>query len=299
MNPRRGSQDKRPWRDLDLTAITGQTIEKRHVHEVYLGETVVPYATLDPLKAVLPLRRDATSLPTEDGGIGGVYLGGLERRMRERWQTISGVWEEHRARANRLTLLGQIDYLHKLSSQLDWQRNSDGRPVRVVQTEAGQPTAALLPDDHALVDSTLYWITCQNVEEAYYLLALINSDTLYAAVQPLMAKGQFGARHLHKQLWKLPIPEYDGREALHGEIAAAGEAPASKQPWTAALTSPVSNSRKGPQARAGGWEIPGPILGHAGRAFAVGDDVDFGAVVSHSNLRTSPPRPPLHMVERG
>ncbi len=224
VNPRRGSQDKRPWRDLDLTAITGQTIEKRHVHEVYLGETVVPYATLDPLKAVLPLRRDATSLPTEDGGIGGVYLGGLERRMRERWQTISGVWEEHRARANRLTLLGQIDYLHKLSSQLDWQRNSDGRPVRVVQTEAGQPTAALLPDDHALVDSTLYWITCQNVEEAYYLLALINSDTLYAAVQPLMAKGQFGARHLHKQLWKLPIPEYDGREALHGEIAAAGAA---------------------------------------------------------------------------
>ena len=106
VNPRRGSQDKRPWRDLDLTAITGQTIEKRHVHEVYLGETVVPYATLDPLKAVLPLRRDATSLPTEDGGIGGVYLGGLERRMRERWQTISGVWEEHRARANRLTLSG-------------------------------------------------------------------------------------------------------------------------------------------------------------------------------------------------
>ena len=77
-----------------------------------------------------------------------------------------------------------------------------------------------------LVDETLYWITCQSVQEAYYLLAIINSATLYEAATPLMAKGQFGARHLHKQLWKLPIPEYDGTEALHGEIAAAGAAAA-------------------------------------------------------------------------
>ncbi len=224
--PRRGSQDKRPWRDLDLTAIEGQTIETQHVYDVYLGETVVPYATLDPLQAVLPLRRGDTSLPADDGGSGGVRLGGLERRMRERWQIISDLWEQHRARANKLNLLGQLDYLHKLSSQLEWQRNPDERPVRVVQTEAGQPTAALLPHNHALVDSTLYWITCKNVQEAYYLLALINSATLYEAAIPLMAKGQFGARHLHKQLWKLPIPEYDGNEALHGEIAAAGEAAA-------------------------------------------------------------------------
>ena len=96
-----------------------------------------------------------------------------------------------------------------------------------MQTEAGQPTAALLPNDNdAVVDDTLYWITCQSVQEAYYLLALINSATLYEAAIPLMAKGQFGARHLHKQLWKLPIPEYDATDALHVEIAEAGAAAA-------------------------------------------------------------------------
>ena len=42
VNPRRGKQDKRPWRDLGLTALTGQTIETQHVYDVYLGETVVP-----------------------------------------------------------------------------------------------------------------------------------------------------------------------------------------------------------------------------------------------------------------
>ena len=41
-----------------------------------------------------------------------------------------------------------------------------------------------------------------------------------------MPKGQFGARHLHKHLWKLPIPEFDAGEELHAEIAAAGKAAA-------------------------------------------------------------------------
>ena len=34
--------------------------------------------------------------------------------------------------------------------------------------------------------------------EAYYLLAIINSDALYEAVTPLMPKGQFGSRDLDK-----------------------------------------------------------------------------------------------------
>ena len=74
-----------------------------------------------------------------------------------------------------------------------------------------------------MVDYTLFWVECKNTEEANYLLAIINSDALYESVQPLMAKGQFGARHLQKHLWKLPIPEYDPKQKLHVVIARAGE----------------------------------------------------------------------------
>ena len=41
-----------------------------------------------------------------------------------------------------------------------------------------------------------------------------------------MPKGQFGARHLHKHLWKLPIPEFDADDPLHVEISEAGRAAA-------------------------------------------------------------------------
>ena len=222
VNPRRGGLDKAPWKDLDLTAITGQTVEDIHLFDVHLGETVVPYATLEPLKALLPLKQGDNAIPAQVGGTGGISLGGLESRMRGRWQTISNLWETNKAPANRLNLLGQVDYLRKLSSQLEWQKNTDNRPVRIAYSSSGAPTAALVSNDQILIDYTLFWISCKSETEADYLLAIINSDTLFENVKPLMPKGLFGARHVQKHLWKLPIPEFDPNEALHNEIAAAG-----------------------------------------------------------------------------
>ena len=206
VNPRRGSQDKDPWKNLDLTVITNQTVESEHLFDVHLGETLVPYATLEPLKALLPLKRCDVAIPADADGVEGIRLGGLDRRMRDRWQIIGGLWDSNKAAATRLNLLGQLDYIHKLSYQLEWQQNPGERPIKVVYPKAGQPTAALFQDDKALVDVTLYWVSCSSVEEAFFLLAVINSLALYNAVELFMSKGQFGARDLHKQLWKLPIP---------------------------------------------------------------------------------------------
>ena len=223
VNPRRGSQDKKPWRNLDLTAITAQTIETQHVFDIHLGETVIPYVTLAPLKAILPVRREDRELPADENGVGGIRIGGLERRMRDRWQTISGLWEENKQSHNKLDLLANLDHYGKLSSQLKWQQNPNDRPTRVVYTTSGEPTAALIPDD-AIVDHVLYWVSCKDTQEASYLLAIINSYALYEAVAPLMPKGQFGARHLHKHLWKLPIPEFDPINPVHMRVSKAGEA---------------------------------------------------------------------------
>ncbi len=54
------------------------------------------------------------------------------------------------------------------------------------------------------------------------MLAIINSDALQQAVTPLMSRGSFGARDLHRHLWKLPIPEFDPIQKLHAAIADAG-----------------------------------------------------------------------------
>ena len=227
VNPRRGSQDKKPWRDIDLTAISQKTIESRHQFDIYLGETVAPYVILDPLQALLPVRRGSSELPTDINGTGGVHMGTLDRRMRERWEAVSRLWEQYKSPVNKLNLIGQFDYWGHLSAQLKWRHQPGERSIRIVYTKSGEPTAAIIHDNDSIIDHKLFWVPCKSIEEANYLLAIINSDTLYKAVQPLMPKGQFGARDVQKHLWKLPIPEYDPEQKLHVRISQAGERAAS------------------------------------------------------------------------
>ena len=227
VNPRRGSLHKEPWKSLDLTAITGQTVESTHLFDVHLGETVVPYATLEPLKVLLPLRRNDSTILVDPDGIGGVRLSGLGRRMRGRWRTISDLWEKNKAAATALDLLEQLDYMHKWESQVGGRRDHGQGPVRVVYSKAGEPTAALLRDDAAIIDHLLFWVTCKNEGEAYYLLAIINSRTPATAVNKYTTANWAGnTRDLHKHLWKLPIPEFDDSDPLHLGISRAGEAAA-------------------------------------------------------------------------
>ena len=222
VNPRRGSQDKEPWRSLDLAEITSQTVELQHVYDVHLGATLVPYATLRPLKAVLPMRVSDSQIPADESGVGGIRIGGLERRMRDRWRIVSRLWEENKSAANKMDILDQLDYYGKLSAQLDWQSDPSERTVRVVYSGWGAPTAALLHDDDAIVDYKLFWIACKDVQEAHYLLSIINSDALFNMVIPLMSKGQFGARDLQKHLWKLPVAGFNPDDPLHIEVSEAG-----------------------------------------------------------------------------
>ena len=223
VNPRRGSQDKQPWRSLDLTEITSQTVELQHVYDVHLGETLVPYATLNPLKAVLPLRASDGQIPSDDSGVGGIRIGGLERRMWDRWRIVSRLWEGEKSAANKMDLLGQLDYYGKLSAQLDWRRNPGERPVRVLYSGWGAPTAALLHDDDAIVDYKLFWVACRNRGEANYLLSVINSDALAERVNKYTTPNWAGnTRDLQKHLWKLAIPLFNPDDPLHLELSKAG-----------------------------------------------------------------------------
>ena len=224
--PRRGSQDNSPWKDLNLDLITGDTLGEENAFDVHLGETVVPYVTLAPLKALLPVKQGERELPTDEDGVGGINLDELERGMRHRWQIVNALWEENKSPNSKLNLLGQINYYGKLSSQLRWQRSPGQRPFRIVYSAAGRATAAVVHDDKAIVDGKLFWVTCKNMQEAHYLVAIINSAALYEAVQPLMTRGQFGPRDLQEHLWKLPIPEFDADDPLHTAIAEAGAAAA-------------------------------------------------------------------------
>ncbi|MDE2935685.1 MAG: N-6 DNA methylase [Chloroflexota bacterium] len=217
--PRRGTYDREPWKSLDLAELTGLTIESDAIFEIQLGETLAPYCRLNPLRAFLPIG-NSRQLALDGDSPGGVDPFSLPRRARTRWQKMAELWDRHKTQKNSLALAGQIDYYGKLSAQLDWVRANRKESIRVVYAGIGRPTAAVLEDPETIVDTSVYWIPCDGMEEARYLLGVINSRELENAVIPLVTPSRFGkVRNLHKHLWRLPIPTFDEGIELHAEIA--------------------------------------------------------------------------------
>ena len=93
----------------------------------------------------------------------------------------------------------------------------------MIYAKAGHTTAAIPGDHKAFVENVLLLIACKDIGEANYFLVIIRSEALYAAATPLMNKGLFGTRDLHKHLWKLPILEFDVGNPLRWEVAEASE----------------------------------------------------------------------------
>ena len=221
-----------------------------NLFDVYLGECIAPYVALTPAKAVLPVSKATMVMPLdhsdcpEDAKTGKVKHIAcrvdtleLDARMQYRWPVMESLWDANKGKNDDKSLIQRLNFNRSLTTQLRWMRRmmsnldetQDILPVRIAYAAAGRPTAALIENNQAIIDYKCFQVSCKNLSEAYYLLAIINSITLETSAIPFRPKGLFGERDLQKHLWKLPIPGFDGANGLHVRLselgmAAAGEA---------------------------------------------------------------------------
>ena len=222
VKPRIGNQDKMNY-EGQLNQLEG-VVSNDNLFDVYLGECIAQYVALDPLKAALPVHRPTMTMPLSHDDCEGnkhdtcrLEVTELHSTMQRRWNNAAEMFREAHKNQAIKDLYSNLNHLNKLTSQLAYLQGAitgDGT-VRVAYTQAGQPTAAVIRDSNAIMDRKLYQIICQSENEAYYVLAVINSEELAAAAATFMTKGQYGARDFEKHGWKLPIPRYDPSDPLH------------------------------------------------------------------------------------
>ena len=228
VKPRLGSQDNYKY-EGKLNLLEG-VVSNDHIFDVYLGETVAPYVALDPLKAVLPVHRPTMTMPVNHDDCDNKHdkcrleVSELHHTMQQRWNATADMYREvHTAQVIK-DLYNRLNHQKILSRQLEYLQDAiagDGA-TRVAYTTQGEPTAALVKDDHSVLDHKLFQMTCQSDDEAHYLLAIINSGAFTTAAETFMTKGLYGARDFHKHGWKLPIPRYDNGDPLHTNLSKLG-----------------------------------------------------------------------------
>lgn len=202
---RRSTQEKEPWKSVPTLKYP---VEESFLRLVHLGETVLPYRTLESLHAVVPISASGDRILNPDEF-------GAYPALEAFWGAAQDLWDEHKKQSDESTLLERIDFHGQLSAQL---------PVaaqRVVYTKAGKIAAARVVDSSAVIDHKLYWASVSSEAEGRYLVGLLNSSAIRKESVPLQALGLFGARDLDKNVFTLPIRAYDPGNELHGQLASA------------------------------------------------------------------------------
>lgn len=201
---KRSAEEKAPWKPLD--ALTG-VIEDSFLRPTVVGGDILPFRLREPAMFVVPYDERSQSL-VEDDGID-AYPG-----LAAWWEAGTEVWQRHGK--STLTLLQQADTMNKLRQQFPIP------PYRVVYGASGMHlSAAVLTDRRAVVEHGAYWGAARSLDEADFLVAVMNAPSLTAMTRPFMSYGK-DERHIDSAVWNIPIPLYDADNPHHVEIRDLG-----------------------------------------------------------------------------
>jgi hypothetical protein len=209
-----GKHDKRPWRDVEPPR---GPVEEAFLRPTLLGENLAPFRLLEPALAVIPMDERGYLLTVEAARAEGAP------RLADWLVTCEARWAQHASRdgdgALKMGVAERLNHMKGLSSQFP---QSD---LRVAYSASGSiMAAAILTDSRIIIEHKAYWTLARSAAEARYLIGVLNAETCRERIADKQSKGQGGARDFDNLIWELPIPEYDGRNALHRRIAAlAGE----------------------------------------------------------------------------
>lgn len=225
-DPRAIEEAKPPYQDVKMSG----NVEARFIYSTLLSTDLLPFGHLGYRMVVLPVQRDAGRyrvLDSDEAAAEGyVHLAQwLERVQVE--------WVRHRAaKATKLSALDWLDYRHKLTSQVPLTG------YRIIYNVSGTfPAAAVvtgpMPPVHAggqsvnsngfLTDYVTYSFESTDPMPPFYLAAVFNAPRTSHLVQPMQARGLWGARHICKKVLDLPIPQFEAGDKAHVRLAELGQ----------------------------------------------------------------------------
>jgi hypothetical protein len=218
---------KEPWKDVILSG----EIEKAFIFVTVTGKYVLPFKA-QFLPIVLPIEKDAREFNLfsskelrKDGKL----------KMANWLDEAANAWRKHATKTSLKNFPEPMDRVNYHNGLLLQKQN-----IRyfVIYTGSGTHIAAAVIDSRTLPDLDIgktkispsgfvadyktYWFGTNNADEAYYIAAILNSQTLDQMIKPHQSRGKFGPRDICRLPFELNFPQYDPKNKTHKEIASLG-----------------------------------------------------------------------------
>ncbi len=213
------------WKGLVLKG----NVESRFLYATLLSTDLMPFGHFDYRLVVLPIEPTGTgyALVTAEEAQerGFINLANWLRVVQEEWEERRG------AKAERMDVLEYLDYYKKLTTQ-----NPQAK-YRVVYPTSATYLCACVVEDKPIVfeiggqelkatgfaaDTVTYCLETDQADEAHYVTAVLNAPIVDRLIKPMQARGAWGARHIHKKVLELPLPQYDSFKEEHLKLTELG-----------------------------------------------------------------------------
>ncbi|HOU95571.1 MAG TPA: N-6 DNA methylase [Bacteroidales bacterium] len=204
-------------------------VESQFLYATLLSTDLLPFGYLDYRLIVLPAEqaKDHYKLITinEARNRGFYNLANWLEKAQAEWEKRRGM------KANNISAIEWLNYRGKLTSQ-----NPQAKYYVLYNTSGTYICACVIDNEPIefniggqsiiinkfIVESVTYFIELDNEKEAYYIASILNAPTINKMIKPMQARGLWGARHIHKKVLELPIPQFNPSDNIHLQLAELG-----------------------------------------------------------------------------
>ena len=212
-----GIDAKKPWTELDFKG----RIESRFLFRTALSKSVLPFALYEPSLVALPVLIEIK----ENGDKSVVMQSANDLRTAgflhaARWfSATEKTWGERKTKKNEtITASDYLNWQSKLTEQ-----NLNAPYLVLYNSSAKDANATVVKrselDLEFFAESVTYVLETTQLQEARYLVAILNSSAPNEMMKDFQAKGLFGARHVHKKILDVYFPRYDKSDTTHRQLA--------------------------------------------------------------------------------
>ena len=221
---------KKEAKDAYKGLIIKGNVENRFLYATLLSTDLLPFGHLDCRLVVLPIEPFGNRYKLIESDMarkrGFLNLARWLEKAQEEWEKRRG------EKATKMNIYERLDRVHGLTSQNPQAKylvlyNAHGTYLCACATEsypiefdiAGQKVQAR----GFVAESETYCFETTEKTEGNYLASFLNAPVIDNMIKPMQARGLWGARHIHKKVLELPIPQFDNSVPSHLELAKLGE----------------------------------------------------------------------------
>lgn len=209
---------KEPWKEIELK----MSINSQFLFRTALSKNIIPFALINPALVHLPVIIDENLHP--------VLLNWKEIRTKgfiesSKWfKEVEEQWDKYKTEKSKdITYLQWLNWQNKLTDQTLYKK------YLVLYTASAKDANATIVERKKvdlpfITESKTYWYATNNLEEAEYLVAFLNSDFANLTIKDFQSTGLFGHRDIHKKILELPLPQFDFSNTTHQRISTVSKA---------------------------------------------------------------------------